>query len=477
MARPIWGDGVPLGFDGPGKRARPILYDERAERASGSCLAIGDAGRTTAGLVVTQLLDEPGKRSFIVLDPGGRIAGITSKWRRKVCGGNNVKIINPYGVLTDKRPDLRSDQWNALNVLEPGAADYGDQCSALGGMVLGAGVGEYHPHFLDRAREAVTGGIYCLVKGADAKNLPRSLPTVLALFAATPEAVKEKIVGIISRCGDFDIKSSRLASFLGSAEELNTVLAVLRSRTGWMSRAIRDDMATAGGVDFRDCVRRPTTVYVIVPDVEVNGNGIAYLRLILSAALRALYSPEATVPTTVIVERAGALRYHARLEEALWVLGRYNSRATIMFDSFAQIKRLYPQSWEFFASGAVICLRPPDTETAAWVVRKIADLARTSSRRIAELDLLKMPPGRGLVFLPHAGSPRQSWIKRYYDIPRLSARADANPFYNSCSQSGWGMRVKMAVAAAAAGAIGGASLMLRGAARHAAPGKGARNFR
>jgi hypothetical protein len=47
--------------------------------------------------------DEPGKRSFFVIDPKGEIAAITANYRRKVCGENNVRTINPYGLLTDKR--------------------------------------------------------------------------------------------------------------------------------------------------------------------------------------------------------------------------------------------------------------------------------------------------------------------------------------------------------------------------------------
>ena len=44
------------------------------------------------------LLDEPGERSFVVIDPKGEVAAITSRYRRRV---SDVMIINPYGLLVD----------------------------------------------------------------------------------------------------------------------------------------------------------------------------------------------------------------------------------------------------------------------------------------------------------------------------------------------------------------------------------------
>ena len=76
-------------------------------------LILGPPGsKKTVGLVATQLLDEPGKRSFIVVDPKLEIAAITANYRRKVCGGNNVKIVNPYG------PWLRSGRTSKAAKME-----------------------------------------------------------------------------------------------------------------------------------------------------------------------------------------------------------------------------------------------------------------------------------------------------------------------------------------------------------------------
>src|SRR5271155_2165176 len=128
----IW-DGAPCGFDRDGK---PISYNA-GDDGSGNAptLVFGPPGSNkTVGLVATQLLDDDsGKRSYVVIDPKGEICAITSKFRRKV---SDVKIINPYGLLVDVRPDMRSDGFNPLNDLDRTALGFGDECQAKGDALI-----------------------------------------------------------------------------------------------------------------------------------------------------------------------------------------------------------------------------------------------------------------------------------------------------------------------------------------------------
>lgn len=481
MARAIWDDGVPLGFDGPGKRARPISYRKKQDRSGNApTLVLGPPGSSkTVGLVATHLLDEPGKRSFVVFDCKAELAAITANYRRRVCGKDNVKIINPYGLLTGKRPDLKSDQWNPLNALDPGAPGYGDECGALGDAGVKADLNEHQPHFSDCARSAITGGTMFVVKDADDKNMARSLPAVRALFTQAPDALKQSIRQMM-KSGDFDI-TSRVAKFLAENDEINSIKSTIERHTTWMSKPLRDDMATRTGVDFRDCTKRPTTIYVCVPVTELAAKAV-YLRLILSAVLRALYVEDA-VPTTVIVEEAFVLGYHAEIEQALSILRTYNSRLMVVYQSIQQAQKLYPATWGLFTAGSIVSFRPADPETRAFLVSqsgKIEVPVRNSSDprpgegrpgsgwgiqqvdRLSETDVQGMPPGRGLVFLPHADAPRQSWIKGYYEIPRLLARADPNPLFKGSQKKRTRAVRKLAAAVAVAAVLGGGGLWASG---------------
>jgi type IV secretory pathway TraG/TraD family ATPase VirD4 len=147
----IW-DGSPLGFD---RDSRPISYNV-GDDGSGCAptLIFGPPGTSkTVGLVCTELLDEPGRRSFVVLDPKGEICAITSAYRRRV---SDVKIINPYGLLVDERPDMASDKWNPLGDLEPDALGFGDECQAKGEALIKSDSNQSQRHFPDSARSGAT---------------------------------------------------------------------------------------------------------------------------------------------------------------------------------------------------------------------------------------------------------------------------------------------------------------------------------
>jgi type IV secretion system protein VirD4 len=90
MQMAIW-RGSPLGFD---RFGYPIDYDGNA-----ATLIIGPPGSSkSVGVIVPMLLDEPGERSFVVIDPKLEVAAITARYRRTV---SDVHIINPYGLLVD----------------------------------------------------------------------------------------------------------------------------------------------------------------------------------------------------------------------------------------------------------------------------------------------------------------------------------------------------------------------------------------
>jgi type IV secretory pathway TraG/TraD family ATPase VirD4 len=78
--------------------------------------------------------------------------------------------------------------------------------------------------------------------------------------------------------GDYEI-ATRAAKFLADNRGAESIKSTTETTTAWMTKARRDDMSTTAGVDFRDCTRRPTTIYVIVPAAELRATG-TYLRLI-----------------------------------------------------------------------------------------------------------------------------------------------------------------------------------------------------
>jgi type IV secretory pathway TraG/TraD family ATPase VirD4 len=239
-----------------------------------------------------------------------------------------------------------------------------------------------------------------------------------------------------------------MRKFLDDNREIQSIKSNIETDTAWMTKEMIDDMATAEGVDFNQFATHPTTVYVIIPTRELKAKG-AYLRLVLSAALRALYRDDG-VPATVIIEEAFVLGYHEEIEQAASILRGYNSRFSIIFQSLQQARELYPKTWGLFTGGAVLGFRPSDVETAEWMVKRSGKVTvpvysasdprpgetigqggwqQRERDRITLADLFRMPQGRALVWLPHEDAPRVSRVRGYFEIGKLARRASPNPYY------------------------------------------------
>jgi type IV secretion system protein VirD4 len=445
----IW-EGSSLGFDREGKS---ITYNA-ADDGSGNAptLIFGPPGTSkTVGLICTELLDEPGRRSYVVLDPKGEICAITSAYRRRV---SDVKIINPYGLLVDQRSDMASDGWNPLGDLEPDALGFGDECQAKAEALIKSDSNQSQRHFPDSARSGATAVIMREVRDARAQGLASSLANVRAILTLPPDLLRPIIQEMINS-GDFDL-SSRAAKFLADNTEIQNIKSTIETETAWMTRPMRDDMATAEGVDFRDCTRRPTTIYIIIPAPELKAKA-CYIRLILSSALRALYRHDG-VPTTLMIEEAFILGFHEEVEQALSVLRGFGSRLTVVFQSYQQIKKLYPDTHGLFTAGAVLAFRPADLDTAKWLVEKAGKVtgpvlsaadpssptdlgARPSWQqrdrdRIPLAKMFGMPKARALVWKPGDEVPRVSWVRGYFEVPELNARASPNPYFRGGQPAG-----------------------------------------
>lgn len=203
-----------------------------------------------------------------------------------------------------------------------------------------------------------------------------------------------------------------------------------------------------------ECRKRCSTYYIIVPTEELEDKAV-YLRLALSAALRAIYRTPG-MPVTLIIEEGFVLGHHALLEQAASILRGFGGNMTIVFQSIAQTKQLYPKTWALFLGGTVCSYRPGDLESAEWLSKRAGDrieavlsaadpssphdfAARPSWQqqkrpRIPVGSLFSLPDGRALVWRPGEETPHIVHMRAYHEIPRLAARASPNPYFKGGKQ-------------------------------------------
>jgi type IV secretory pathway TraG/TraD family ATPase VirD4 len=180
----IWNGGVPLGFDVTTRK--PIAYEGNAP-----VLIVGPPGSNkTVGIVMNQLLDDESDRSYIVMDPKGECCAVTSRFRRSI---SDVRIINPYRILVDQRPDMASDGWNPLGDLDPDTFDYGDDLLARAKALIRADANLSQPYFSDASRSGVTGFSDDEVRRSRAANVPPSLPRVRERLTLDPTELERYV--------------------------------------------------------------------------------------------------------------------------------------------------------------------------------------------------------------------------------------------------------------------------------------------
>ena len=344
---------------------------------------------------------------------------------------------------------MKSDGWNSLGDLDPDASGYAEHCEAKAIAMVKPEPNDHNKHFTEAARSGATLAIMREGRQAQAENRPPNIGNVREFLLQDPKKLRADIEEIM-KSGDYD-ERTRAAKFLDSNTEIQNIKSTLEVATSWATKEVRRDMAKSGGIDFRECKKRPVTIYFIVPTNEMKAKA-SYTRMALSDCLRALYNHDG-IPTTVIIEEAFVLGYHEEIEQALSILRGYGSRLTVIFQSYQQIKKLYPDTHGLFTAGAVLAFRPGSLEDAKWLVERAGKVivpvlsaadpshpsdfgARPSWQqqqrdRIPLAKMMGMPKGRALVWKPGDEKPRVSWVKGYFEIPELNARASPNPYYQA----------------------------------------------
>jgi type IV secretion system protein VirD4 len=296
--------GFPLFQDG-GASAQPARY-----KGEKHLIFVGPTGSGKSASIIIpnmRLL-----RSLILTDPKGELAAITLRLRKTM--GNTI-VLNPFGVLTDTRPELESVGWNPLRELDPQRGDFVTLAGAIADAVIeksGDGKGK----FFDMAAENLFAAFVmweCFSKGAQASLA--SIPAELSKPTIFDKETKEPVSGflhtlkLMSQCDMPAIADAggRLYTRLrdsnsqstSSQDVIDTVLANTKFLT---DPFIKRDMAkgSSSSIDWSSLHRVISTIYVILPPVQLKDQA-RWMRIFVNLALRKLYgcAPNEGAPPTL----------------------------------------------------------------------------------------------------------------------------------------------------------------------------------
>ena len=448
-------EGIILGRhydDATGRAGAKIVYE--GER---HVLLFGPNGTGKGTRFLVPNLLTINNKSIVVIDPKGELCSITQDYRRKI---GDVVILNPFNVL-----GLGSTGFNPLALLDPDSPNFYDDAAALGEALIR--IEGKDPHWGESAQGLMVALImWEKLKQRAAANLEnvRALLTEADKWSQyTGDDGKKRerqtkglrvTAADMVADGGYEI-ASLAARFTEQTNELTSIRSAADTQTRWiLSPPMRDDLKK-DGVDFRRLKDRVTTVYVILPAERMRTHSV-WLRLVIVAALRALYRPGG-LRTLLLIDEMPALGHLGPLEDAFGLVRGYKVQIAGICQDLAQLKALYHDRWESFLAnaGVVQGFTPNDLTTAKWMSER-AGITTVLSPSVGEnhspdrgftsqsmnwqqvsrpvylpQELMGFAEGTGLLWLAGMPNGARFFAPPYWKIDQAEDRAAPNPYYGA----------------------------------------------
>lgn len=328
-------------------------------RDEGHLLTIASTGAGKgASLIIPNLLDRGDcyDGSWVVIDPKGQNAYITSGWQRKA--GREVIILNPWQIYTKKLGS--GDTFNPLSILKDSKENFWEDCKMIAEMVVPVSQGK-DQHWHQSARgfltlviahitmqnnviptfEAIKRAISPI--GGDIDELLREMGENTGNYWS--EMINDEANQWMTIKGGVDEDSSREFSSI-----MSTLYNALRRLTS--SRIFVNTQNSS--FDFNVLSQEKCCLYIVIPSERL-GTGQQWLRLVIATLMRSIVRNRgAKYRTTFILDEFASLGYVKEFETAVQQYRGYNIFIWPFLQSLTQLKNLYPKSWGTFLDCASV---------------------------------------------------------------------------------------------------------------------------
>jgi type IV secretory pathway TraG/TraD family ATPase VirD4 len=237
-------------------------------------------------------------RSIIVLDLGkGELTRQTIRARRKICGAENVKVVDPDGIT-----GLPSDGHNPLAALDPDADDFSDRAALLADAMVE--MESKDPHWSESAAGLLQAGNMWEVIEARREGRPPSLFRVRQLLTEPDEwehnpdgKTETQVKGLAVNAAKMvkeggEIIASLVGRFLREhgQNELSGIQSTFDTQSRFLlSPSLARDLEK-NGADFRQLIKVPTTIYICLSIQQVTRRR-RWTRMLITEALCEHFKP------------------------------------------------------------------------------------------------------------------------------------------------------------------------------------------
>jgi type IV secretion system protein VirD4 len=415
-------------------------------------ITIGPAGSGKGtGIIMPNLATL--RRSILIIDPKGEAAAITARKRAQF---GRVLIINPFNVLSEKLPHLRSQGFNPLAVLNPNGDDFTDDCVGIGQALVQQQqeASSNAAFFSGSAQDLVTALImHEKFERRDKASLANVRTMLMEPYAQAedgePLGLRKTVHEMLeSKCGPLRSTAGRFAR--GSKSVMDIIQTAANETRFLNSPPLQRDLQ---GEDFDwDIMKREiTTVYLILPADRLESHA-NYLRLVVTSALRTLLRspPSATLPPVLfMLDEFAQLGYLPPIENAMGIARGFGVQLWPFLQDLNQINSLYKQRWQTFIGNAAVltAFAPRDLFTARYLSERCghktviveSENERTGAAGMGHSRgpqgvplfrpeiLMEMPAGQLLCFVDPVKKPFMTQAQGYWETD-FRVGLDDNPY-------------------------------------------------
>jgi type IV secretion system protein VirD4 len=397
------------------------------------------------GLIMPNLADL--KRSIFIVDPKAEALAVTGAARARL---GRVLIINPFNVLADKLPHLKSHGYNPLVCIDETHDNFCDDCTGIGQALVKEEPGSAGAFFGGSAQDFVC----CMVMKEIIDNgRNANLANVRSLLTQplSPTGLVQTITDMtLSPCVPLRDKAGRFMS--GSKANLDIISTAINETRFLDSPPVRRDLS-GPGFDWDIMKREIVTVYLVLPAdrLETHAN---FLRLIVTSALRTLLrSPPgaALQPVLFKLDEFAQLGYLPPVENAMGIARGFGVQLWPFLQDLNQLNALYKDRWQTFVgnAGIVTAFAPRDMFTANYLRelcgKKFRNVRSRSINAKGEVnwtdtpheferyrpeELMRMPPGQMLCLASGVPLPFFTKVPGYWET-NYGNGLDPNPYFKS----------------------------------------------
>jgi type IV secretion system protein VirD4 len=334
------------------------------------------------GLLVQALaqIDE----SFVVLDPAGELAAMSYEARAKK---GPVLVLNPFGVLTDTHPHLKSCGFNPYFGFSAGNPNFFSRCAGVGDPIIPRG-SIADSHWDEGSVQLATViGMWEKWQEKEVKGHVATMRHVMEMlhYPYTGGKSGKGLKGLmVSISHHSDRQMARMATRFISDDPDDKEVRGVCSTTAGKVKFLNDEtlladmdkhpMIDGEPFEFGWLKENVGTVFVILPDDMLRTHAL-WLRLVVSSAINALKrSMPGPVRVNLLLDEIGNLGYMEPLDTAMGMIAKKGVKVWTVWQSLSQISRVYGEHGrETFLSGVGMLnsFKADDLETAEYLSKRL----------------------------------------------------------------------------------------------------------